>query len=41
VGIKRSGHEAEHRPPPASAEVKNAWSHTSIPTIRLHGVLLS
>jgi hypothetical protein len=23
-----------------SAEVKNAWSYTSIPPIRLHGVLL-
>jgi hypothetical protein len=28
--VKQSGHEADHSPPP-SAEVKNAWSYTSIP----------
>jgi hypothetical protein len=27
--------------PPSSAEVKNAWSYTSIPPIHLHGVVLS
>jgi hypothetical protein len=27
--------------PPFSAEVKNAWSYTSTPLIRLHGVGLS
>jgi len=27
--------------PPSSAEAKNAWSYTSTPTIRLHGVVLS
>jgi hypothetical protein len=32
--------EADHSPP-FSAEVKNAWSYTSTPPIRLHGVVLS
>jgi hypothetical protein len=27
--------------PPSSAEVKNAWSYTSIPTISLHGVVFN
>jgi len=26
-------------PPPSSAEVKNAWSYTSTPPIRLHSVV--
>jgi hypothetical protein len=39
-GVKRPGREADH-PPPSSAEVKNAWSYTSIPPIRLHGMVLS
>jgi hypothetical protein len=30
LGVKRPGCEADHSPPP-SAEVKNAWSYTSIP----------
>jgi hypothetical protein len=30
LGVKRPGREADH-PPPSSAEVKNAWSYTSIP----------
>jgi hypothetical protein len=30
VGLKRPGREVDHSPPP-STEVKNAWSHTSIP----------
>jgi hypothetical protein len=34
------GREAEHLPPP-SAEVKIAWSYTSIPPIRLHSVVLN
>jgi hypothetical protein len=38
--IKRSGCEADHSRP-ASAEVKNAWSYSSTPTICLHGVMLS
>jgi hypothetical protein len=29
------------RSPPSSAEVKNAWSYTSAPPIRLHDVVLS
>jgi hypothetical protein len=38
--LKRQGREADHSPP-SSAEVKNAWSYTSTPPIRLHGVVLS
>jgi hypothetical protein len=30
LGIKQPGHEANHSPP-SSAEVENAWSHTSTP----------
>jgi hypothetical protein len=41
LGIKRPGREADQSAPPSSAEVKNAWSYNSTPTIRLHGVLLS
>jgi hypothetical protein len=37
VRIKRSGREASHSPP-SRAEVKNVWSCTSIPPVRLHGV---
>jgi hypothetical protein len=40
LGVKRSGREADHSPP-SSAEVKNAWSYTSTPSLRLHGVVLS
>jgi hypothetical protein len=40
LGVKWSGREADHSPP-ASAEVKNAWSYISNPRIRLHGVVLS
>jgi len=40
LGIKRPGREADHSPP-SSAEDKNAWSYTSSPSIRLHGVVLS
>jgi hypothetical protein len=40
LGVKRPGCEADHSPP-SSAEVKNAWSYTSTPTVRLHGVVLS
>jgi hypothetical protein len=35
--VKRLEHEADHSPP-ASAEVKNIWTYTSI---RLHGVVLN
>jgi hypothetical protein len=40
LGVKQSGHEADHSPP-YSAEVKNAWNYTSTPPICLHGVVLS
>jgi hypothetical protein len=39
-GIKRPGLVVDH-PPPSSAEVKNAWSYSSTPPIRLHGVVFS
>jgi len=32
--------EADHSPP-YSAEVKNAWSYTSTPPIRPHGVVIN
>jgi len=38
--VKRPGREADHSPP-SSAKVKDAWSYTSIPPIRLHGMVLS
>jgi hypothetical protein len=37
--VKRPEREADHSPP-SSAEVKNAWSYTSTPPIRLYGVML-
>jgi hypothetical protein len=40
LGVKRPGREADHSPS-SSAEVKNAWSYTSTPPIRLLGVVLS
>jgi hypothetical protein len=40
LGVKQLGHEADHSPP-SSAKVKNAWSYTSTPPVRLHGVVLS
>jgi hypothetical protein len=40
LGVKRPMRETVHSPP-SSAEVKNAWSYTSTPLIRLHGVVLS
>jgi hypothetical protein len=39
LGVKWPGCEADHSPP-SSADVKNAWSYNSTPTIRLHGVVL-
>jgi hypothetical protein len=39
-GVKRPGREADHSPP-FSTEVKNAWSCTYTPPIRLHGVDLT
>jgi hypothetical protein len=38
--VKRPGREVDHSPPP-SAEVKNAWSCTSNPPIRLNVVVFS
>jgi hypothetical protein len=40
LGVKLPGREADHSPS-SSAEVKNAWSYTSTPPMRLHGVVLS
>jgi hypothetical protein len=40
LGVKRPGREVDLSPP-SSAEVKNAWSYTSTPPIRLHGAVLS
>jgi hypothetical protein len=39
MGMKWTGCEVDH-PPQSSAEVKNAWSYTSTPAMRLHGVVL-
>jgi hypothetical protein len=38
--LKRSGREAHHSSS-SLAEVKNAWSHSSILPIRHHGVVLN
>jgi len=38
--LKRLGREANHSPPP-SADVKNIWSYTSNPPVRLQGIALS
>jgi len=38
--VKQSGREADHSPL-ASTGVKNAWSYTSIPPIRLQIMVLS
>jgi hypothetical protein len=38
--VKRPRREAYYSPA-SSTEVKNAWSYTSTPPIRLHGVVLS
>jgi hypothetical protein len=35
-GVKRLGREADHSPP-SSAEIKNAWSYTSIPQLKNRG----
>jgi hypothetical protein len=39
-GVKRLGREADHSPP-SSVVVKNFWSNTSTPPVRLHGLVLS
>jgi hypothetical protein len=36
-GAKRPGREVNHSPP-SSAEVKNEWSYSSSPSIRLHSM---
>jgi hypothetical protein len=38
-GVTRKGSEADHSPP-SSAVVKNTWSCTSTPSVRLHGVVV-
>jgi hypothetical protein len=38
LGVKRWSRE-DYQPPPSSTEVKNEWSCTSTPYIRLHGVV--
>jgi hypothetical protein len=40
LGVMQPGCEADHSPL-SSAEVKNVWSYTSTPPIRLHGVVLN
>jgi len=40
LGVKLPGLETDHSPP-CTAEVKNAWSYTSTPPIRLHVMVLS
>jgi len=38
--IKRPVFKANHSPP-YSAKIKNEWSYTTTPPIRLHGVVLN
>jgi hypothetical protein len=38
--VKRPEREADHSPQ-STAEVKNAWSYTSTPPTRLHGVVIN
>jgi hypothetical protein len=40
LGVKRPKREADHSHS-SSAEDRNAWSYTSTPSIRLHGVVLN
>jgi len=37
--VKRLWREGDHSPP-SSAEFKNAWSYTSVPSIHLHGTVI-
>jgi hypothetical protein len=39
LGVRRPGCEADYSPP-SIAEVKNAWSYTSTPPVRLHSVVV-
>jgi len=41
LGVKQPGCETDHSPPSNAEVKKNAWSYTSTPAIRLHGVVLS
>jgi len=40
LGVKRPGRDADQSSP-SSAEVKNTWSYTCTPPIRLHAMVLS
>jgi hypothetical protein len=40
LGVKQLGCEADHSLP-SSAKVKNIWSYTFTPPVRLHGVVIS
>jgi hypothetical protein len=40
LGGKRPGREAD-KSPPSSGDVKNEWSYTFTPPVRVHGVMLS
>jgi len=40
LSVKRPGRETDHSPP-FNADVKNVWSYTSTPSIRLHGAVLA
>jgi hypothetical protein len=40
LGVKRPGRGGDHSHP-SSAEVKNTWSYTSPPPIRIHGTVLT
>jgi hypothetical protein len=40
LGIKQPGSEGDHSPHPVLRS-KNVWSYTSIPSISLHGMVLS
>jgi pimeloyl-ACP methyl ester carboxylesterase len=40
LGVKRERREGDHLPP-SSVETMNAWSYTSTPPIRLHGLVLT
>jgi hypothetical protein len=39
-GKKQPGREADHSPS-SSGEIKNTWSYTSTPLIRLHDMMLN
>jgi len=39
-GVKLPGREAKPSPP-SSADIKNEWTYTSTPPVRLHGVVFN